>query len=190
VAIKVLRSDVADDEGRLLRFKREAYAASALNHPNILTIFKFGQENETHFIVTEFIEGEPLNSRLRRDPLQTAEIIEIGIQVSSALAAAHAAGIVHRDIKPDNVLLRPDGLVKVLDFGIAKLTEQQSGNSDVMEITATAPGTVIGTAPYMSPRNKPGASRSMLAPISGVLGSCSTIWSLNACLLRAEQSVT
>jgi eukaryotic-like serine/threonine-protein kinase len=151
VALKLLRADLAADEDRLLRFKREAYAASSLNHPNILTIYEIGREGESHFIATEFIDGESLGRHLLRGPVQLQEVLEISIQVASALAAAHAAGIVHRDIKPDNIMLRSDRLVKVVDFGIAKLSEQQDAASETASLYVTAPGTVIGTAPYMSP---------------------------------------
>jgi eukaryotic-like serine/threonine-protein kinase len=151
VALKLLRADLAADEDRLLRFKREAYTASSLNHPNILTIYEFGREDEYHFIVSEFIDGESLSRHIQREPFQLQDVLEIGIQVASALAAAHAAGIVHRDIKPDNIMLRSDRLVKVVDFGIAKLSEQQDAGSETAPLYVTAPGKVIGTAPYMSP---------------------------------------
>src|SRR5947207_2587495 len=102
VAIKVLRADVISNKDRLRRFQLEAFSASSLNHPNILTIYEIGHENEYHFMVTEFIDGESLGQRLKREPVKLHESLEIGIQVASALAAAHAAGITHRDIKPDN----------------------------------------------------------------------------------------
>src|SRR5258705_12595275 len=114
VAIKVLRTDLTTNKDRLLRFEREAYAASSLNHPNILTIYEIGHEDEYHFIVTEFIDGESLGQQLRSGHFKPDEVLEIGIQIASALAAAHAAGIIHRDIKPDNIMVRRDGLVKVL----------------------------------------------------------------------------
>ena len=151
VALKLLRAELAADEGRLLRFKREAYAASSLNHPNILTIYEIGREGESHFMATEFIDGESLRQHIQSEPPQLLEVLEIGIQVSSALSAAHAANIIHRDIKPDNIMLRRDRLVKVVDFGIAKLGEQKETGSQTASLLITAPGTVIGTAPYMSP---------------------------------------
>jgi eukaryotic-like serine/threonine-protein kinase len=150
VALKLLRSDITDKD-RLARFEREAYAASSLNHPNILTIFEIGQEGESQFIATEFIDGESLKQLLKDSTPPLIEILEIGIQIASALAAAHAAGIIHRDIKPDNIMLRRDHFVKVVDFGIAKLSEQPDTDTTTEAINLTAPGTVIGTAPYMSP---------------------------------------
>jgi len=156
VAIKLLHSDLITNEDRLQRFEREAYAASSLNHPNILTIYQIGSENEYHFMVTEFIEGESLGQRLEGEPLKLLEVLEVGIQVASALAAAHAAGIVHRDIKPDNIMLRKDRLVKVLDFGLAKLSEQASAALDKELLQATMPGMVMGTARYMSPEQARG----------------------------------
>ena len=159
VAVKVLSADLTTNRDRLQRFKREAYAASSLNHPNILTVHEFGSENENHFIVTEFVDGESLGQHLRRAPFQLNEVLEIGIQVASALAAAHAAGIVHRDIKPDNIMLRRDNLVKVLDFGLAKLSEPElSTNTEVQSqaLPLTTPGVVMGTARYMSPEQARG----------------------------------
>ena len=134
VALKLLRADLAADEDRLLRFKREAYAASSLNHPNILTIYEIGREGESHSMATEFIDGESLGEHIKREPLPLLEVLEIGIQVASALAAAHAADIIHRDIKPDNIMLRRDGLVKVVDFGIAKLGEQHEAGSQTASL--------------------------------------------------------
>jgi eukaryotic-like serine/threonine-protein kinase len=154
VAIKVLPSSLTTNETRLKRFQREAYTASSLNHPNILTIYEMGFENERHFIVTEFVDGESLGHRKRSGPFTLTEVLEIGIQISSALAAAHEAGIMHRDVKPDNVMIRRDGIVKVLDFGLAKLTGPgEEPNPAVMnpESDITLPGAVMGTARYMSP---------------------------------------
>src|SRR6266404_7270070 len=123
VALKVLPEQVAAEGDRLLRFEREAFAASALNHPNILTIFEFGAVDKTHFLVSEFVDGLSLRQRLNGDTVTLGETLEIAIQIASALQAAHEAGIIHRDIKPDNLMLRADGYVKVLDFGLAKLSE-------------------------------------------------------------------
>jgi eukaryotic-like serine/threonine-protein kinase len=122
VALKMLAPELTRDERGLRRFEHEAHAASALNHPNILTIHEFGQADGLHFIASEFIEGVTLRQRLVNGRLELNVAIEIGIQIAGALAAAHACGIVHRDIKPDNVIVRTDGIVKVLDFGIAKLS--------------------------------------------------------------------
>src|SRR5262249_47657010 len=110
---------------RVRRFEREARSASALNHPNILTIYEVGVVGETHFIATEFIDGQTLRERLRGGRLELSEALDIGAQIANALSAAHEAGIVHRDIKPENVMVRRDRLDKVLDFGLAKLNEQR-----------------------------------------------------------------
>src|SRR5215475_4056583 len=126
VAIKVLPSGFSIDRDRLRLLEQEARAASALNHPNIITIHEFGREEGVHYIVSEFIEGETLRRRMAGERMNAAEILEIAIQITSALNAAHEAGILHRDVKPENVMVRPDGLVKVLDFGLAKLIELRS----------------------------------------------------------------
>src|SRR5215813_1858662 len=123
VALKILPEQYTRESDRLRRFGQEARAASALNHPNIITIFEIGQSGAGHFIATEFIEGDTLRDRMNAIDLALADCLEIAIQVGAALTASHAAGIVHRDIKPENIMLRPDGYVKVLDFGLAKLTE-------------------------------------------------------------------
>ncbi|HKQ78593.1 MAG TPA: protein kinase [Blastocatellia bacterium] len=125
VAVKLLPERYTKDPERLRRFEKEAQAASALNHPNIITIYEIGEAGGRHFIATEFIEGDTLRRRMARAKLTTSEALDIASQVISALQAAHAAGIIHRDIKPENVMIRPDGYVKVLDFGLAKLTEKQ-----------------------------------------------------------------
>ncbi len=159
VALKVLPENIATDKDRLRRFEQEARAASALNHPNILTIYEFAAENEMYFLAAEFVEGETLRERLKGSPVNLKSALEIAIQVASALDAAHRAGIVHRDIKPENVMIRPDGLVKILDFGIAKLTEKRN-ETDSEAATAimvqTSPGMIIGTAAYMSPEQARG----------------------------------
>ena len=123
VALKILSSEIAADLDRLRRFEQEAYAASALNHPNILTIYEFGAESETHFLATEYVEGETLREKLKSDELSLTDALGIAEQIAFALSAAHAARIVHRDLKPENVMIRADGIVKVLDFGLAKLTQ-------------------------------------------------------------------
>jgi Tol biopolymer transport system component len=145
----LLPSEFTQDRQRLHRFKQEARAASALNHPNILTIHEIGQIEDTHFIATEFIEGETLREVLGHDRMKLDEVMEVAIQVSSALGVAHEAGIIHRDIKPENIMVRRDGYVKVLDFGLAKLMEK-SGAAHHTTLT-TDTGLVIGTASYMSP---------------------------------------
>src|SRR5712691_2250177 len=123
VALKILPAKVAANQERMRRFVQEAKAASALNHPNIVTIHETDQVDSTNFIATEFIDGETLRQSMRNAPLKLGEVLDVAAQIASALAAAHAAGIVHRDIKPENVMLRRDGIVKVLDFGLAKLSE-------------------------------------------------------------------
>nr|MBA3693965.1 serine/threonine protein kinase [Acidobacteriota bacterium] len=131
VALKILPEKFTADSDRLNRFVREAKSASALNHPNIITIYEIGESDGTNFIATEFIEGETLRDRLMGGKMPLDELLSIAVQTSEALAAAHAAGIIHRDIKPENIMIRRDGYVKVLDFGLAKLTEKQNPISDL-----------------------------------------------------------
>jgi serine/threonine protein kinase len=135
VAIKLLPAEFTKDENRVRRFIQEAKAASALNHPNIITIHEIGDVDGTQFIATEFIDGRTLRHWITSDPTNISGAIEVAVQIASALAAAHAAGIVHRDIKPENVMVRSDGLVKVLDFGLAKLPTKRS-NVDTSAATA------------------------------------------------------
>ncbi|CAN5793563.1 hypothetical protein BH24ACI1_BH24ACI1_01890 [soil metagenome] len=160
VALKILPSAFAQDAERMRRFVREAKAASALNHPNILTIYETGETDNTNYIASEYVEGETLSERLRREPLSLKAALDVAVQITSALQAAHGAKIVHRDIKPDNVMIRPDGFVKLLDFGIAKLTEKKIELIDAEAATAinagTSPGMIIGTANYMSPEQARG----------------------------------
>src|SRR6266571_3523115 len=163
VALKILPVDVAAHPDRMRRFVQEAKAASALNHPNIITIHEIDETDSGHFIATEFIDGETLREREQKTSLKMGESIDIATQIASALAAAHAAGIVHRDIKPENVMLRHDDIVKVLDFGLAKLTERTSPDLVDMEaptrvVVNTEPGMVMGTALYMSPEQARGIS--------------------------------
>ena len=154
-ALKLLPARFTADAGRIRRFEQEARAVVALNHPNIVTIYEIGEEDSTHYIVSELVEGETLRQRLLQQPLKLREALEIAVQVASALSVAHGAGIVHRDIKPENVMLRPDGYVKVLDFGIAKLSEQQAAAAK-MAVHQTQPGLVLGTGRYMSPEQTRG----------------------------------
>ncbi len=160
VALKILPSNVASDAERMRRFVQEAKSASALNHPNIITIYEIGETDEVHFIATEYIEGETLHKRLKSDPMSLKSVLDVAIQIAGALQAAHKAGIVHRDIKPENLMIRPDSLVKILDFGIAKLTEKKADSIDEEAATAikagTSPGMIIGTANYMSPEQARG----------------------------------
>jgi serine/threonine protein kinase len=178
VALKVLPPHLAADADRLHRFEREAFAASALNHPNILTIFEFGAEAQTHFLVAEFVEGLSLRQRLAGGPLPLPECLDMTIQIASALAAAHDAGIIHRDIKPDNVMVRADGYVKVLDFGLAKLAEsgatglKSDPEDQTLKQIQTRAGLVMGTAGYMSPEQARGLS----------VDKRSDIWSLGCVL--------
>lgn len=152
VALKILPEDILADRNRLRRFRREAEVISALNHPNILTIFEFGDDNDVHFFASEFIKGETLRARLKNSRLTLHDTLEIAIQIASALRAAHEAGVVHRDIKPENVMIRDDGYVKVLDFGLAKLTEQVSRDSvNATKEFLSQPGVIMGTVTYMSP---------------------------------------
>src|SRR5712664_2789691 len=159
-ALKLLPDSLTTDGTQLSRFKNEARSASALNHPNILTVYEIGTEGNQQFIATEFIEGITLRASLASGRMNPHAALEIAVQVASALAAAHEAGVVHRDIKPENIMLRPDGYVKVLDFGIAKLTEQKVASDDhTVETTAmlqTRLGLVLGTAHYMSPEQARG----------------------------------
>ncbi|MGB7208962.1 MAG: serine/threonine-protein kinase, partial [Pyrinomonadaceae bacterium] len=161
VALKILPSKFAEDKDRMSRFVREAKSASALNHPNIITIYEIGESDGTHFIATEFIDGKTLSEYAKANPLNYKSALEIAIQVASALDEAHSAGIVHRDIKPDNVMVRASGLVKILDFGIAKLSASSTSASDSSEDataikSGTSPGMIIGTANYMSPEQAKG----------------------------------
>jgi len=176
VAIKVLPETVSTDKSRLNRFEQEAVAASALNHPNILTIHEIGRSDNAKFIVSEYVNGFTLREKI--PTLTVSESIDLAIQVASALEAAHKHGIVHRDIKPENIMVREDGLVKVLDFGLAKLTEKQisflNNEAATLAMVKTEPGMIMGTASYMSPEQA-----------RGLEVDCRTdIWSLGAVLFE------
>ena len=162
VALKFLPEQLTADKIQLSRFKSEARVASALNHPNILTVYEIGVEGNRHFIATEFIKGVTLRASVAHGRMNVHDALEVAVQVASALSAAHEAGVVHRDIKPENIMLRPDGYVKVLDFGIAKLTEQQPASDQHDPATTmllqTHPGLVMGTARYVSPEQTRGQS--------------------------------
>ncbi len=178
VALKLLPAEYTQNEERLRRFKQEARAASALNHPNILTIHEVGEAQGHHFIATEFIDGDTLRQHLKPiGKMKTSETLAVAAQVASALAAAHEAGIVHRDIKPENIMLRRDSYVKVLDFGLAKLTEKatsQTVDSDAPTRTLahTQTGAIFGTVQYMSPEQARGL----------IVDSRTDIWSLGCVL--------
>ena len=172
VALKILLAEVADDEDRVRRFVQEAKAASALNHPNILTVYEIGNFENLRFIATELIKGETLRDRLKGEPLTLQATLGVALQIAAALNAAHEAGIVHRDIKPENIMIRDDGLVKVLDFGLAKLTEKKTAavdsESETRAQVKTSPGLVMGTVAYMSPEQARGK----------VVDARSDLWSL------------
>jgi serine/threonine protein kinase len=164
VALKLLPAEATRDRDRLRRFEQEARTASALNHPNIITIFEIGEVGGVHFIATEYIDGQTLREMLVKTTLKLSAAIEVAIQVATALAAAHGAGLVHRDIKPENVMVRHDGYIKVLDFGLAKLTLRSAGSISAgddqeasQEQIKTDPGTIMGTACYMSPEQMLGS---------------------------------
>jgi eukaryotic-like serine/threonine-protein kinase len=160
VALKVLPAALATDADRMRRFEHEAKAASGLNHPNIITIYEIDQSGPTSFIATEFIDGSTLRERMQGQPMPLEDILDVAIQIAGALVAAHTSGIVHRDIKPENVIVRSDGIVKVLDFGVAKSVQ---GSPDWVDAEAptradlkTESGLVMGTATYMSPEQARG----------------------------------
>lgn len=178
VAIKLLQTELTANKVRLARFEREAYAASSLNHPYIMTIHEIGEQNGHHFIATEYIEGESLRQHMTRQRMELRETLAIVSQVADALSAAHEAGIIHRDIKPENVMVRRDGYVKVLDFGLAKLAQETEAKDINTEAPTkvvpvhTEPGMVMGTAHYMSPEQARGLE----------VDARSDIWSLGATL--------
>ncbi|MGZ5481981.1 MAG: protein kinase domain-containing protein [Pyrinomonadaceae bacterium] len=163
VAVKILPRSFSADADRLRRFEQEAQAASALNHPNIVTIHEFGEINDQLYIVTEHIDGQTLRQRMKRGHIAPPDALDVAIQLASALAAAHKAGVVHRDIKPENIMTRnDDGIVKVLDFGLAKAIRKPTGlSAETLEATTrakfdTTPGVVMGTSHYMSPEQARG----------------------------------
>src|SRR5438270_3059994 len=177
-ALKFLPERFTGDAERLKRFQQEAHAVVGLNHPNILTVYEIGEDHSVHYIASELIEGETLRQRLIRGPIQLSEAVDIAIQVANALAAAHQAGIVHRDIKPEKIMLRPDGYVKVLDFGIAKLAEQQvpltTPRDEALSLVETNLGSIMGTVRYMSPEQA--------CPDAVGIDKTTDIWSLGVVL--------
>lgn len=160
IALKILPAQFAEDDAQVQRFEREARAASALNHPNIITIHEIGQGAGHHFIATEFITGQTLRARLNAGQIKLGEALKIAAQIASALAAAHSAGIIHRDIKPENVMTRPDGLVKLLDFGLAKPLQPEGPPGKVLPSQSnslqTDPTMLMGTLAYLSPEQAQG----------------------------------
>ncbi|MGH9947182.1 MAG: protein kinase domain-containing protein [Pyrinomonadaceae bacterium] len=164
VAIKFLNEKYSKDEDLLNRFVQEAKAASALNHPNLITVYEIGEHDGSHYMSAEFIEGKTLRERMKQR-LTFDDALSIAVQTAEALSAAHQAGIVHRDVKPENIMIRPDGYVKVLDFGLAKLTElmESGAEEETKKLVKTNPGVIMGTVSYMSPeqaRGKPTDARS------------------------------
>jgi serine/threonine protein kinase len=153
VAIKVLPSFVSGDADRLQRFEQEAQALAALNHPNILAVFEMGMYETAPYLVSELLEGSTLREHVNRGPLPLRKLTDFGVQVARGLAAAHEKGIVHRDVKPDNLFVTRDGRVKILDFGLAKLTQRAwTVDSEAPTVSdLTEPGVVLGTVGYMSP---------------------------------------
>lgn len=174
VALKFLPKSFTNDPDRLHRFEQEARAASSLNHPNILTIHEIGEVEGRRFIAAEYVDGEMLRTRIAGGPFNTGQVLNIAEQLASALAAAHAAGIVHRDIKPENIMLRRDALVKVLDFGLAKLTQPEEFGPDdeTRALAKTSAGVVMGTTAYMSPEQARGQ----------VVDARTDLWSLGVVL--------
>jgi serine/threonine protein kinase len=160
VAIKVISKEAELDISRRRRFVQEARAASALNHPNIVTVHDFGTENGLSYIVTELVEGESLRKSISRGAVRLRKLAEVAIQIADALAAAHEAGIVHRDLKPENIMITPAGRVKLLDFGLAKPLGSSSSEHTIDE-DATQPGVLLGTVAYMSPEQTRGAPASI-----------------------------
>ena len=163
VALKILSAELTKNQDRMRRFVQEAKTASALNHPNIIVIHEIGEDAGTHFIATEYIQGKTLREVMGSRTMSTEQVLELGSQIANALTAAHQANIIHRDIKPENIIVRPDGYVKVLDFGLAKLTEDASdggmdSNIQTMMLVKTSPGVVMGTTSYMSPEQARGAA--------------------------------
>src|SRR5579862_1431714 len=176
VAIKVLPASFSADHDRMQRFAQEARATAALNHSNIVSIYDIGEEKGAPYVVTELLEGETLRERLKLGALSSRKAIDYAIQIARGLAAAHEKGIVHRDLKPENIFLTNDGAAKILDFGLAKLTRPEAGDSGneatQTQHIATDAGTVMGTVGYMAPeqvRGKPADPRSDIFAFGAIL---------------------
>src|SRR3569833_135551 len=151
VAIKVLPGFSSPEPDRLRRFEQEARAAAALNHPNILAVYQMGVYEDAPYLESELLEGETLRERLKRGALPLRKVIDYGVQIAKGLAAAHEKCIVHRDLKPENLFLTKDGQVKILDFGLARLTQAPSSLSQAPQEVETIPGMMMGSMGYMSP---------------------------------------
>ena len=161
VAIKVLSAELSQDASRVKRFEKEARSASALNHPNIVTVYDMGASEGVSYIAMERVDGETLRKLVSSGPIPVKKLLPIATQVADGLARAHEAGIVHRDLKPENVMVTRDGLVKILDFGLAKLASTGSGSdegSKLPTVSGTTPGVIMGTVGYMSPEQAGGAT--------------------------------
>jgi serine/threonine protein kinase len=186
VAIKVLSEELRRDEGRLRRFEREARAAGGLNHPNILTIYDIGTHEDAPFVVSELLEGETVRQRMSGGALPFGEVVEYGVQIARGLAAAHEKGIVHRDVKPENLFLIRDGRVKILDFGLAKVAPAEtpvdrSAETDTLS-SRTAPGTVVAPSATCPP------SRSGDKPSTTARTSSPSAWCCTRCWVAAIRS--
>jgi eukaryotic-like serine/threonine-protein kinase len=172
VAVKIIPASFASDASRVRRFEQEARAAAALNHPNILAVYDIGTHGECPYIVSELLEGQTLRERLRDGPPPIRKVVDYALQIARGLAAAHDRGIVHRDLKPDNIFITNDGRVKILDFGLAKLTRPDTAADDLTKTVQSDPGTVLGTVGYMSPeqvRGKETDARSDIFSFGAVL---------------------
>ncbi len=158
VAVKILSPETVLDPERLKRFEQEAQAASALNHPNILVVHDFGVDNNTHYLVSELVEGDALRKLIQKGVLSTKKLLDIAVQIADGLAAAHRAGIVHRDLKPENIMVTPENRVKILDFGLAKLAQTGKEEEETVSHFRSQSGIIKGTVPYMSPEQASGKS--------------------------------
>ncbi len=180
VALKLLPAQIARDQQRLHRFLQEARAAAALSHPNIAHIYEIGEVEDGYFIAMEYVEGVPLAQKIGGRPLAISESLDIAIQIADALDEAHGKGVTHRDIKSSNIMITPRGRVKVLDFGLAKVTQaagspEQISNSEIATRVKTSPGVVMGTVNYMSPEQASGKQIDP-RPISGAWASSFMKW--------------
>ncbi len=178
VAIKTLPEEFAKEADRVARFRREAQLLASLNHPNIAAIHGFEEDNGTHFLVLELVEGDTLADRVKRGAIQVEESLKLALQIAEALEAAHEKGVIHRDLKPANVKVTPDGKVKVLDFGLAKAfagdgSEVDISNSPTISMAATQQGMILGTAAYMSPEQASGLEVDKSSDIGRLEWCCS-----------------